>query len=161
MSVLTTQPIIFWADQVPTKLVICLKIESSVGRKYTVLAIMGSNTLSDAISIIFIHLSDVRKYSSSNWYVSLWHNIRCSRLIMCPKLVTLLDNLSYFCRIRHCVDHKGGYYILSADLPIMLIHLREVMKHSRSSGCLSLQQNVISPGLIWCPKLVSLLNICK
>ena len=113
MSVLTTQPIIFWADQVPTKLVICLKIESSVGRKYTVLAIMGSNTLSDAISIIFIHLSDVRKYSSSNWYVSLWHNIRCSRLIMCPKLVTLLDNLSYFCRIRHCVDHKGILYSIS------------------------------------------------
>ena len=43
-------------------------------------------------------------------------------------------------------------------LQILLIYPREVSEPSRSNIWLSLQQSVIFPRLMWCPKLVILLE---
>ncbi len=47
---------------------------------------------------------------------------------------------------------------MSEVLAILLIHLREVNKPSRSNGCLSLHHSVIFSRLMWFPKLVHLLE---
>ena len=43
-------------------------------------------------------------------------------------------------------------------LQILLIYPGEVSEPSRSNICLSLQQSVIFPRLMWCPKLIILLE---
>ena len=51
-----------------------------------------------------------------------------------------------------------GSHILSEALPTILIHKEEIMKLSRSNSCQSFGHSVIFPGLVWCPKLVILLE---
>ena len=43
--------------------------------------------------------------------------------------------------------------ILPEALPIIFIYLMEVLKHSRSNGCVSLSHSVIFPRLTWCPNV--------
>ena len=50
-------------------------------------------------------------------------------------------------------------YMLPEDPASIHIHLRKVMKHSSSNGCLSLSLTITFPVLKWWPKLVILFDI--
>ena len=84
----------------------CLKFESSVSRKDTVLAIKGLDVQSEALPIIHIHLREVRKHSRGNGYLSLWHSITFLGWSGFPKLIILLETWEYFWLKKHCVDHE-------------------------------------------------------
>ena len=59
------------ADLVSEDWVFFLKIDSFCGRKDTVLAIRGSDILSEALLVIHIHLREVNKQLSSNGCMTL------------------------------------------------------------------------------------------
>ena len=48
--------------------------------------------------------------------------------------------------------------MMSEARPIILIHLREVMRQSSINGCLPLLPGIVFPGLIWFPNLANLLE---
>ena len=55
---------------------------------------------------------------------------------------------------------RGSDMLLGA-LPIILTYPRKVGKHSSSNGCLYSCHSVTFPGLIWCSKLVILLQMIE
>ena len=64
-------------------------------------------------------------------------------------LLFCLKYESYFGR-NDMVLTMRGLKLLPVALPIILIHLRKVMKHSSSNVCLCLQHTITSPLLIQC-----------
>ena len=77
----------------------------------------------------------------------------------------LVSKIRYYCLKfessfgrRDTVPTMMGSDALLDVLQILLIYPREVSEPSRSNICLSLQQSVIFPRLMWCPKLVILLE---
>ena len=149
---------ISWADMVSKKWEFCLKFESSSGRKDIVLTIWGSDTLSEELPIILIHLREVMKHSSSNDCMSLGHSGTFPRLIWCSKL--------YFCLKFECLFGKnnavttigGSDIMLSKALWTIPIYIMEIRIDSQSNGCLYLQYNITFHRLmIQCPKLVILI----
>ena len=129
------------------------------GRKDTVLIIRILDTLWYTLPIISIYLSKVRKYSSSNGCLSLWHNIIFPRLIWCPKSVSilLLDIWDTFGSKDTVLIIRISNMLLDA-LPIISMYLMKVRKYSRSNGWHSLWHSIIFTRLIWCTKLVILLD---
>ena len=136
----------------------CLKLGSCFGRKYTVLIKRGLDMLSEAIPIIIIHLRKVRKHSSTNGCRSLWHSVAFPRLIWSLKLVILVNIWCCFCK-NDTVLAIRRLGMMPEALPAIAIYLSKGGKHSSSNGCQSLWHSATFPGLIWCPKLVILLEI--
>ena len=64
---------------------LCLIVDSSFGRKDTVMTGRGSDKLSEAHPISLIHLQEVWRHSSSNQCLSLWHIITFPRLALCQE----------------------------------------------------------------------------
>ena len=140
------------------KLVFCLKIESSYDQNDTVVIMRGSDTLSEALPIICIHLREVRKHSSSNMdscfyntasYFVDWSGTQ--NWLFCLKIESVFGR-------KGTVTITRGSHKLSEALPIILIHLMEVGKHSSSNGYMSLRYSVLFPMtmMIWDPKLIIL-----
>ena len=135
-----------------------LKFEGSFGWNDAVGTTRVLHMLPEALPIIHIHLTKVRNHSSSNGCLSLHLNVTFARLNWCPKLVILLENWRFVSK-NNTVMTIRLYDMLSQTLPIILIGLEEIRKHSSSNGCLSLQHWIIIPEVILCPKLCILLEI--
>ena len=126
----------------------------------TVLTITGYNMLSDAFSIMLIHLREVRKYSISKVCMLLQqHHVTFPGMIRCPKLVVLLKICACIFGRKDTVLTIRESNLLFLTLPIILSHPRMVLKGSRSNGCMSSQHIVTFSRLIWCPKLIILLEL--
>ena len=138
--------------------IFCFNIESTFGRKDTLLIIRGPDTLSEALEIILIHLREVRKHSSSNRCVSLQH-----RPTLSGRSGT--HNWLFYLKFEHSFGRKDTVLTMRASdtLPEALknnpIHEGKVMKHSSSNGCTSLRHSITFPRLIYCsrPRIVLLL----
>ena len=84
------------ADLVPEMGDFAWKFECLFGRKDTVSVIRNMYMPPEALPMIPIHLRKVRKHSSSNGCLVLWHIVTFLRLIWCPNLAILLEILSVY-----------------------------------------------------------------
>ena len=73
------------------KMVILSKFERSFGRKDLLLIMRGLYILSETLPTIIICLREIKKYSSSNGCLFLWHSIPFPEPIWCSKLLILLE----------------------------------------------------------------------
>ena len=129
----------------------CLQNECFFSRNESMLTIRGDDTLPESCPTILIYLREVMRHSTNNGCLSFGHSITFPRLISCPKLRLFgLNKGSSFGR-KDTVLITRGSDTLSEALAIILIYVREVRKRPSSSGCPSLVQIVLFPGLIWCP----------
>ena len=122
-------------------------------RNESMLTIRGDDTLPvpESCPTILIYLREVMRHSTNNGCLSFGHSVTFPRLISCPKLrLFCLNKGSSFGR-KDSVLITRGSDTLSEALAIILIYVREVRKRPSSSGCPSLGQIVLFPGLIWCP----------
>ena len=69
-----------------------------------------------------------------------------------PQIWKLVWNLRVDIGGNDTVQHINGWWMLAEASPICLTHLRKVMKHSNSNGCLSLQYSITFAVLRWYPK---------
>ena len=65
----------------------------------------------------------------------------------CPKSDIFVNMESCFWQKWRGEDHEGWYIILIDTLLIIFIHLREVLKHASTNGCLFFQHSILS--LCW------------
>ena len=122
--------------------------------------IRGSDTVSEAILTILIHLRKVEKYSNSNGCMSIydtssysWADMMFTVLLFCSKFDLSICQKDTMMTIR-------GSNRRSDALPTILIHQREVRKHSSSNRCMPFLFSLVFPGVIWCPpQLVILLEV--
>ena len=101
------------------------------------------------------------KHLSSNEYLYLRKNIPFAMLRGCPKSDIFVNMESCFWQKWRGEDHEGWYIILIDTLLIIFIHLREVLKHASTNGCLFFQHSILflcwegSENLIFCMKFDS------
>ena len=89
----------------------------------------------------FSHLS----YASKEGYETLkqqWLSLLAVQYHICcaervPQILKFVWNLRVNIGRNDTVQHINGWWMLSKASPICLMHLRKVMKHSSSNGCLS------------------------
>ena len=138
----------------------CLKCVRVFSRKDIVLTTGGPYILSDALSILLKHTWEVRKYPSSNGWMSLWHSgVTFSGLIWCSTMDILTWHFRGVLGRKDTVLNTRGSQISAEAILIILIHQQEVGKHSSSNGWMFLHHSVTFPRLIWCSKLDILLEI--
>ena len=136
----------------------CLKFGCNFGRNDTVLttrvsyAIRGSSDHS--------HTSEGGEETlKQQWMSILMTRCLISRLTWYPRNWSFyLDPSIVFSRKDTLLTIRV-YYMLADALPNILIYLMDVQKHSRSNACLFLWHRVTFPWLMWCSKLVILLEI--
>ena len=78
-----------------------------------------------------------------------------------PHLIFFMNMESCFRQKWHGEDHEGWYIILIDALSIIFIHLRVVLKHASTNGCLFFQHSILflcwegSQNRIFCMKFDS------
>ena len=111
MHVLLTQCHISQSDLVPKIGYFAWNWRAVLVETYTMMTKRGSNTLSEALTIIPVHLNEVMNHSSSNISMSLWLNIIFPCLIWCQESGDFAWNLrAVLVRNKHRDDHKGIKY---------------------------------------------------
>ncbi len=108
---------------------------------------------------ILIELREIMKHSSSYEYLSLPHNVTFPKLIWCTRLILYLEIWDPVSCSKDSMLTLRGSDTLSEALPIILIHLRQVMKYSSSNGCMSLRHSTILLKLIWSSNLIIFLEM--
>ena len=76
-----------------------------------------------------------------------WYPISCNGRI--TKTCYFVRNLRADLGGNDTSWNKRSFFMLSEAYPISLIHLRKILKHSISNGCLSLQHSIPFPVLRW------------
>ena len=91
------------------------------------------------LPLCLMHLRKVKKHSNSNGclLLAVQYHICCA--VREPQIWKFVWNLRVNIGRNDTVQHINGWWMLSEGFPICLMHLRKVMKHSRSNGSLSLQ----------------------
>ena len=99
------------------------------------------------------------KTLKQQWIYFLMTQLTYPGLICGPKLVILLDKYESISGRNDEVLTIRGSDMLPGPLPLIIIHLRKVIKHSSSNGCLSVWYSIPFSVLVWAPKLVILHKI--
>ena len=80
------------SDILPPNWLFCLNTESDFGQNDTVMTMGVSDTLPEALLIMFTHVKNIGKHLSSNGCMLLQHRLIFPRLTWCPKVGVLLEN---------------------------------------------------------------------
>ena len=89
--------------------------------------------------------------------LAMHYHICCAERV--PQIWKFVWNLRVSIGRNDTVQHINGWWMLSEASPICLVHLRKVVKHSSSNGCLSLQYSITFVVLRGYPKSGNLCEI--